>query len=147
VSPLHRQAAHSTMSLQIHRATRSLPPPLEADVVHGRVDAMGRTTSRAGSVSHSPPTRRTSLLEGLPSDPWEGHRRKMRSALRSNGSPSPAATTDDDVDPPLLSRPTISVVASGDPSPTARLPHISRVVTDCLKCCCGARVWLQDRLS
>jgi hypothetical protein len=72
----------------------------EADVVHGRADAMGRSALRAGSASWSPPTRQTSLLGGSPSDPWEGHRRKTRSALRSDGSPSPATTTNIDVDHP-----------------------------------------------
>jgi hypothetical protein len=24
--------------------------------------------------------------------------------------------------------------------------HIFKVVTDCLKCCCGTKVWCQDRL-
>jgi hypothetical protein len=120
---------------------------LKADIVHGRVDTMGRAASRAGFAPRSPPMRQTLLLRGLPSDPWEGHSRKTRSALRSDGSPSSTMTTDDDVDPPLLPRPTMSAAASGDPSPMARLPPIPRVVTECLECCYGAKVWLQDRLS
>jgi hypothetical protein len=120
---------------------------LEIDVIHGRADATGCATLRAGSAPHSESMRRTSLLGGPPYDPWEGHRRKTRNALRSNGSPSPTVTTDNDVDPPLLPCPTMSTAASGDPLPTARLPPILRVVTDCLECCYGARVWLQERLS
>jgi hypothetical protein len=108
---------------------------------------MGRSALRAGSALCSPPTKQMSLLEGSPSDPWEGHCRKTRNALHSDGSPSPAVTTDGDVDPLVLPRPTMSAVASGDPSPTVRLAPIPRVVTDCLEYCCGARVWLQDRLS
>jgi hypothetical protein len=108
---------------------------------------MGCAVPRVGSVPHSPPTRRTSLLEGSPSDPWEGHRHKMCNALRSDGSPSLAATTDGNVDPPLLTWPMMSAASSGDPSYMERLPLISRVVIGCLECCCGARVWLQDQLS
>jgi hypothetical protein len=98
-------------------------------------------------VLHSPPTRRTSLLEGLPSDPWEGHRHKTCNALRSDGSPSLAATTDGNVDPPLLPWPTMSAASNGDPSYMERVPPIPRVVIGCLECYCGARVWLQDQLS
>jgi hypothetical protein len=108
---------------------------------------MGRATPRAGSTPCSPPTRQMSLLGWPPSDPWEGDRRKTCSALRSDGSPSLVATTDGDVDPPLFPRPTMSAATSGDPSHTARLPTIPSVVTGCLECYCGARFWLQDRLS
>jgi hypothetical protein len=41
---------------------------------------------------------------------------------------------------------TTSVVASGDPLPVVQVPPISRVVNNCLECCCGARAWWQDRL-
>jgi hypothetical protein len=116
----------------------------ETDIIHGRADVMGCAAPRAGSAPRSPPMRRTSLLRGPPSDPWEGHRCKMRSTLCSDGSPSPVVTTGHDVNPLLLPCPTMSVASSGDPSPTAPLPPIPRVVTGCLECCCGARVWLQD---
>jgi hypothetical protein len=88
----------------------------EANVIHGRADATRRAALRARSASCSPPTRRTTLLGGSPSNPWEGHHRKMCSALCSDGSPSPVATTDGDVDPPLLPRTTMTATASGDQS-------------------------------
>jgi hypothetical protein len=62
VSPLRCQAAHSTMSPQIHRASQS-------------------KTLRAGSAARSPLLRRTSLLEGPPANPSEGRRCKTRSPV------------------------------------------------------------------
>jgi hypothetical protein len=90
----------------------------EADVIHGRVDAMRHATLRAGSVPRSPPMMWTSLLGGPPSNPWEGHRLKTRSALHYDGSSSSTATTDGDVNRPLHPRPTMSTMASRDPSHT-----------------------------
>jgi hypothetical protein len=78
----------ATHPLQCHTLLHESPDPSgdpisapEADAIHGRADAPGRTTPRARSVPHSSPPRRTSLLGGPPSDPWEGHYRKTRSPV------------------------------------------------------------------
>jgi hypothetical protein len=128
---------------------------LEADVDHGRADAMGRVALRVGSAPRSPPLRQTSLLGGPPSDPWEGRHHKTRShvgciciALSTLMDPLHRRwPPDGNVDPPLLTRLMTSAAANGDPSPTAWVPPIPGVVTGCLEYCCDARVWLQDQLS
>jgi hypothetical protein len=107
----------------------------------------GTRNTRVGFAPFSPPLRQTSLLGGPPPQDVQPRGLHPRCALYLDGPPSPAVTPDDDVDPPMLSRPTMSVVANGDPSPMARVPPVPRVVTDCLECYRGARVWLQDRLS
>jgi bacterioferritin-associated ferredoxin len=119
----------------------------EADIVHGRAGITGRASSGAGSALRSPPPRRTSLLGGPPPHDAQPCGLHPRRALHPDGSPSWAETPDSDVDPPLLPRPTMSAVANGDPSPTAQIPHVLGVVTDCLECYYCARVWLRDRLS
>jgi hypothetical protein len=61
-------AAPSSLGQTLHH--ESLDPlgdlisACEADVIHGKADAMGRATPRAGSVPRSPPLRRMSLLGG-----------------------------------------------------------------------------------
>jgi hypothetical protein len=135
------------MSSQIHRASRSssLRPtssmggPTPWDVLCAALSTSEAyvTVGRATFRSMGGP-----LLQDV-----QTHGMHPHLALRPDGSPSPTATPDDDVDPPLLPRPTTSATPSGDPSPRAQVPPVSGVVTDYLECYCGATVWLQDRLS
>jgi hypothetical protein len=142
------------MSPQIHWAIRSPPPRTSLSM--GGADIMGRAAPRAGSAPRSPPLRQTSLLGWPPFDPWEGHRRKACSSMGCIYTALSALMN------PLHWRwPLMAMLihpcshARQQAWRTAEIhcprreypPPVPRVVTNCLECCCGTRVWLQDRLS
>jgi hypothetical protein len=68
-------------------------------------------------------------MGGLPPQDAQPCGLHLRRALHANGSPSPVEIPDGDIDPPLLPRPTTSAAVSGDPSPTAQVPPVPRVVS------------------
>jgi hypothetical protein len=83
----------------------------------------------------------TSLLGGPPFDPLDGCHHKTRSPVGSICAVLSAPMDPfDRRDPRRRCRSTPAPMLDDERGGP-------RIVTDCLKCCCSARVWLQDQLS